>query len=178
LAPASDFFLMNEARIADPPLFEAIVSPHRSLSRRTLVGIVCAMLAASALMSTMMALLGAWPVIGFNCGEMILAVLLFWLNARAARAREVIAIDGRAVRITRVSPGGRRSEVELPSYWTSLALEERAGTVPRLCFVQRGRRVEVGHALGEAEKRDLARVLAEALDRWRNPRFFNPQLEP
>jgi hypothetical protein len=36
--------------------------------------------------------------------------------------------------------------------------------------------VEVGASLGEHEKRDLAEALRDALDRWRHPRFDNPQL--
>ena len=35
---------------------------------------------------------------------------------------------------------------------------------------------EIGRALGEAEKRDLAASLARALHRARNPVFDNPQL--
>ena len=37
-------------------------------------------------------------------------------------------------------------------------------------------RVEIARSLGEDEKRDLADALGEALHRWRNPRFDNPQL--
>jgi hypothetical protein len=34
----------------------------------------------------------------------------------------------------------------------------------------------VGSCLGAAEKRELAAALEDALHRWRNPRFDNPQL--
>jgi hypothetical protein len=36
--------------------------------------------------------------------------------------------------------------------------------------------MEVGAALGEAEKRQLATALLQALERQRNPLFDNPQL--
>jgi uncharacterized membrane protein len=40
----------------------------------------------------------------------------------------------------------------------------------------RGQRIEVGSALGEPEKRDLAEALAAAVHRLKNPVFDNPQL--
>ena len=48
--------------------------------------------------------------------------------------------------------------------------------MPRLLLATRGVQEEVGRALGEEEKRDLARALRAALHRSRNPVFDNPQL--
>jgi uncharacterized membrane protein len=55
-------------------------------------------------------------------------------------------------------------------------LEEVPGRIPRLLLVSRALRCEIGAALGEAEKRDLAGALSTALHRLRNPIFDNPQL--
>jgi uncharacterized membrane protein len=64
----------------------------------------------------------------------------------------------------------------LPSGWLSVSLQERDGRVPRL--VLNGHRIseEIGRALGDREKRDLAGCLSRALHRARNPVFDNPQL--
>jgi uncharacterized membrane protein len=150
-------------------LFEAILRPHRSLSRNALFGIIGAMAGVSLFVTALMYMLGAWPVIGFNGAEMALAITLFWLNARAARAREVIRLAGEALEITRISPNGRMQAVILSPSWARAELEERPGSVPRLLLIARNAHEEIGRQLGEAEKRDLAAAINRALTRWRSP---------
>jgi len=121
-------------------------------------------------------LIGAWPVVVFSVVEVSLAVLLLLSNARQARASEMILLTGRTLRVVRTTAAGRRQERELPSAWLNVTIEEIPGRAPRLVLVAHGVREEVGTALGEAERRDLARALSEALYAVRNPRFNNPQL--
>ncbi len=156
--------------------FEAVIIPHRSLSRvglQWLVGFIC-------LLSTMISLglwfIGAWPVIGFNGAEIALAVVLLRRNARAARASELLLLSDEGLRVVRTDMGGRRAERTLQPAWLRADLEERPGRAPALWLSDRGIRMEVGAELGEAEKRDLAAALASALHRHRNPQFDNPQL--
>ena len=157
-------------------IFRAVVKPHRSLSRRGVLWVIAGMFACSVVVSSMMFLLGAWPVIGFNGADIVLAVFLMWLNMRAARAREIITLSERDLAVTRTDVRGRRENFSFAPYWLNVELEERAGTVPKLLFSTRGRSYEVAKQLGEVEKRDLAAALTRALHRWRNPRFDNPQL--
>ena len=161
----------------DRLIFSAVVKPHRSLSRRGVLLVIAGMLACSAIVSSMMFLLGAWPVIGFNGADILLAVFLFWLNMRAARALEIITLSESNLAVMRTDVHGRREIFSFAPYWLNVVLEERAGTVPRLLFSTRGRSYEVAKQLGEAEKRDLAAALTRALYSWRNPRFENPQLQ-
>lgn len=156
--------------------FEAMIIPHRSLTRsglRWLVGIIC-------LLSTGISLglwfVGAWPVIGFNGVEIALAVFLLRRNARASRASEMLLLSDAGLRIVRTDMGGRRAERTLQSAWLRAGLEERPGRTPALWLSDRGGRMEVGAELGEAEKRDLAAALSAALYRHRHPIFDNPQL--
>ncbi len=157
-------------------LFEAVVKPHRSLSPRALKMVIGLMLCASLIVTLMMFLLGAWPVIGFNGADITLACFLLWLNMRAARARETITLSETALAVTRTDVHGRRVSFAIPSYWLNVVLQERAGTVPKLLLTSRGTSVELAHQLGEAQKRDLAAALIGALHRGRHPRFDNPQL--
>ena len=157
-------------------LFEAMIVRHRSLSRRGLVlvmaaiGVVCvANVAASAL-------LRAWPVTGFAGAELVLAAVLLRMNALGARASELLLLTPEALRLVRTDARGRRQERVLQPTWLAVQMEERPGRVPALWVAAHGVREELGRFLGEAEKRDLARALAEALHRWRNPVFDNPQL--
>ncbi|HEX4173496.1 MAG TPA: DUF2244 domain-containing protein, partial [Acetobacteraceae bacterium] len=71
---------------------------------------------------------------------------------------------------------GRRAERVLQVGWLNTLLEEPPGQVPRLLLVAHGVREEIATSLGEVEKRDLSKALADALHRLRNPRFDNPQL--
>jgi uncharacterized membrane protein len=165
-----------DAQPAETLLFEATVKPHRSLSRKGVFIAIAFMLSCSLCVTSLMFLLGAWPVIGFNGADLALAVFLFWLNIRAARARETITLTESVLAITSMDVHGRRRAVSLPPYWLNVVLEERAGTVPKLLLTARGIRHEVARQLGEAQKRDLAAALTRALHRCRHPSFDNPQL--
>ena len=158
--------------------FEAVIVPHRSLSplgARCLAGAVCVL---SAVVSTWLWVMGAWPVVGFNGAEVALALLLLRFNNRARHTSEVLRLSGESLLIVRTDARGRRSELRLPPFWLRSFLEERPGRTPALWLAAGRRRYEVGTALNEDEKRDLAAALGAALHRLRNPMFDNPQLRP
>ena len=166
-----------DADALHPPLhFEAVVVPHRSLSRRgrwIVAGAICGL---SSVITGGLWYMGAWPVIGFNGAEIGLAIFLLRRNARDDRASEVIRLCGDRLVIRSTDPKGARTERVLDPAWLGVVLRERPGRVPALLLASRGREVEVGATLGEDEKRDLAAALRDALHRWRSPRFDNPQL--
>lgn len=154
-------------------LFEALIVPHRSLSAAGRRWLMLAMAGLCGLVGLRFWFLGAWPVIGF-CGlEGAAAIVLIDLNARRARGRELVMLSADTLRVVRTAPSGKRSETTLSSAWLNVVLEEANGKVPRLLLGVRAQRVEVGAALGEAEKRDLAAALRDALHRARNPVFHH-----
>ncbi len=120
--------------------------------------------------------LGAWPVGGFTGLELGLAAFLFRLNVRSARASELVMLRPDSLHVVRTDPNGVRQAFELSPSWLNVLLQDRPGRVPALLLVSRDMQHEIGRSLGEAEKRDLAAALQDALHRWRNPRFDNPQL--
>jgi uncharacterized membrane protein len=156
--------------------FEAVIVPHRSLSARGMRRLLAVLCLLSGGTAAGFMWLGAWPVGGFAGLELVLAAFLFRLNARAVRESELVMLSDSGVRIVRTDQAGRRRESVLPAAWLSIRLLERAGQVPALTLVSRDISIEIGRALGESEKRDLAQALEAALERWRNPRFDNPQL--
>ena len=160
----------------DRSTFEAVIVPHRSLSPRGLQVLVGAICLLSAGLSVGLYLAGAWPVVAAFGLEVALAVVLVRRHVLGVRACELLLLSETGLRVVRTDARGRRSERFLEPAWLSVALEERPGRVPALWLSNRGRRLEVGAALGEAEKRDLAEALRDALHRWRNPVFDNPQL--
>ncbi len=162
---------------AEATVFEAMITPHRSLSARAGRRVVLALCGASGATAAVFLLLGAWPVTGFCGAEVALASTLLLLHARSARASELVLLGERSLRVVRTDPRGRRAVCELPTAWLKVWLEECRGTTPKLLVAHRDRQVELGRVLGEAEKRDLAAALCQALDRHRNPVFLNSQLQ-
>lgn len=157
-------------------MFEAVIVPHRSLSPRGRAILLCAIAVLCGLTSLRFWLIGAWPVIGFSVLEVGLALWLIQLNARRARASELILLCENALRIVRIDARGRRQEQWLCPAWLNVVVEEAPGRVPRLFLAARNVREEIAVALGETEKRNLAAALGAALHEKRNPTFDNSQL--
>jgi len=158
-------------------LFEAVIVPHRSLTRRGLYCLIAVVSVLSSLITLLCWTLGAWPVVGFNGAEVGLALLLLhWHSESAKHQSEVLLLTESRLLIRRNRRGGRSEEKALPVPWLRVVLEERRGRVPALLLMAHGVREEVARTLGEEKKRDLAAALAAAFDRMRHPRFDNPQL--
>ena len=162
----------------DDLLFEAEITPHRSLSTRGLTLVLGFLGIVSLAVTTLFWALGAWPIAGFNGAEMILAALLLRLHIRSRRTREVLLLTASDMRILRFDETGARTERALPAAWLNVILEERSGRVSALYLATHGRAEEIARVHGEDEKRDLAAALRAALHTLKNPTFDNPQLRP
>ena len=165
-----------DGRLAPVLHFAAVVVPHRSLSPRGLAIVLSILGVVSLSVTTMFWMLGAWPIAGFNGGEMLIAAVLLRSHVRSRRAREVLLLTDQSLRILRFDESGGKEECQLPAAWLAVVLEERPGRVPGLFLASHGRREEVARMLGETEKRDLAGALKAVLHRMRHPVFDNPQL--
>lgn len=156
-------------------IFEAVITPHRSLGPTGLRWLIVALTTPSLLVSAGLWLAGAWPVIGFTGIEVVLAVWLLVRHAAIEGESEVLLLSDGGLHIIR-SRRGRRSEMHVPVRWLRSSIEDRPGRTPALML--RGGRiaVEIATSLGETEKRDLANSLGDALSRQRNPTFDNVQL--
>jgi uncharacterized membrane protein len=157
------------------PVFEALIAPHRSLTRKGVVMVVAAMMVLSAAVSLRCWLLGAWPVVALSLVDVPLMILLLTINLRQARASELIMLNAEEFTVIRTDPAGRRKQVSLPSAWLRVDLDIGRG-VSRVMLSSHGRNCEVGGFLHEAEKLSLFEALSEALRRVKYPRFDNPQL--
>ena len=161
---------------AEHLLFEAVITPHRSLTRRQGVAVALGLSAASVMTGGVLAFLGAWPVLGFSGAEIGLAGLLLVLHGRSARQRERVLLTERALRIERRDARGRLATCAVPTAWLSVHFEERRGTAGRLVLRRRSTEIEIARVLGAGEKRAFGVALGAALERLRSPRFDNPQL--
>ena len=70
---------------AEPTLFSAMLTPHRSLGRHRLSAVMALLGGVSFVAGMVFLLLGAWPVIGFLGLDVLLVYWAFRANYRAAR---------------------------------------------------------------------------------------------
>lgn len=149
------------------PLFEAVLTPHRSLSRAGF-RLLMALAAAVAFGAGMMFLIaGAWPVTGFFGLDVLLIYLAFKASYRSGRLSETVRVTRDRVIVRRVPPSGRPKTWTLPSYWTRVGVDDAEAHHCRVTLNAEGRSVVVGSFLSPEERLDLAEALRRALLRSR-----------
>src|ERR1700681_733790 len=105
---------------AQPELFSALLTPHRSLNRTgflVLMGFVSAVSFAAGLAFLLM---GAWPVLAFFGLDVLAIYWAFRINFRHARATEEIRMTSTELRVRRVSHRGHVVEFVLNPLWVRL----------------------------------------------------------
>jgi uncharacterized membrane protein len=150
--------------IPEPPIFSAVLTPHRSLSPRGFL-IFMAVLGGLSFVAGMVFLLaGAWPVFGFLGLDVLLVYWAFRLNYRAAQAYEQVTVTPSELTVRKVSHRGAISEWTLNPVWVRLHrdVHEEFG-LQRLFLESRGRRLAIAGFLPPQEKESFALALSGAL---------------
>jgi len=149
---------------AEPTIFSAIITPHRSLDRAGFIVLMLVVGGIGFLCGMLFLLIGAWPIFGF-CGlEVLLIYWAFRANFRSARAYEELTVTTSALTVRKVSARGRVHEWTLNPLWVRLEriVHEEFG-IERLFLVSHGRRLSIAGFLGPGEKASFARALSAAL---------------
>jgi uncharacterized membrane protein len=150
---------------AEPVLFDALLTPHRSLSPR---GFAILMSLAALIgfgFGAAFLVMGAWPIFGFCGAEWLLFYICFRLNYRAARLRERVRLTPGLLTVERCDPRGRVQSWSFQPYWLRVELVEPAAKASELALASHGRRLTIGTFLSHPERLDLAEALREALAR-------------
>jgi len=149
---------------AEPTLFSAIITPHRSLSGTGFLAVMALVGGLSFIGGMFFFLLGAWPVIGFLGLDVVLVYWAFRANYRAAAAFEEVTVTPSELRLRRVSHRGEVAEWTLNPLWTKLDREtnEEFGLL-KLFLVSRGRKLPVAGFLSPKERESFAAALSRAL---------------
>lgn len=163
------------AEAAGKPVFDATITPHRSLGQdgfRIVMTLVCL---TSVAASVPFMVLGAWPVAGFFGLDILALFIAFKVNFNAARAFERIVVTPFEVLLRKVSHHGREKIWRSNPAWTRLEREddEDYGLLA-LSLVSRGQRTVVASALSPEEREGFAQALGSALAKARR----GPDLEP
>jgi len=149
---------------AEPTLFSAIITPHRSLSGKGFLLVMALVGGLSFIGGVFFFLLGAWPVLGFLGLDVVLVYWAFRANYRAAAAFEEVTVAPSELRLRRVSHRGEVAEWTLNPVWTRLDREkhEEFGLL-KLFLVSRGRKFPIAGFLSPKERESFAAALSTAL---------------
>ena len=156
---------MNAATV-HPAVFQARLTPHRSLSRRG-VAIVIGCVAAFCLsVGAVFASLGLWPVLGF----MGLDVVVLWWAIRASmrsgRAFEDVRVTSQSVDLRQVTPAGAETRHSFPQFGTRFEVDrhEEIG-ITQMRLANRARTVPFGSFLNPRDRESFAHAFAQAMSR-------------
>ena len=149
---------------AEPAIFSAVITPHRSLGSTGFLILMLAIGGVSFVSGMVFLLLGAWPIFGFLGLDVLLVYVAFRANFRAARAYEEVIVTSSELTLRKINPGGRVRQWTLNPLWVRLEriVHDEFG-IERLFLVTRGRRLSVASCLSPDEKADFAKALSSAL---------------
>lgn len=158
---------------AERAVFDATITPHRSLDRNGFRIVMTLVSLASVASSIPFVVLGAWPVAGFFGLDALALFIAFHANFRHARAFERIVVTPLEVLLRKVSHQGREAVWRSNPAWTKLErqTDEDYGLLG-LNLVSRGRSVAVAGALSPGEREGFADALGAALAKARRGADF------
>ena len=161
--------------LPEPKLFSARLTPHRSLNRTGFVVLMALLSAVSFVAGVAFWMMGAWPVFGFFCLDVLVIYWAFRINFRRANATEDIVVTPSELRVRRVSHRGHVVEWVLNPLWVQFEQKSHAEFgIEKLYLVSRGRRVSIGSFLGANEKASFAKALMAALQAAKRGPTYNP----
>ncbi len=160
---------------AEPTLFSALLTPHRSLNRTSFLILMGFVVVVSFFAGLLFLSMGAWPVFGFFGLDALAIWWAFRVNFRRALAYEEISVTPTTLHVRRVSHLGTVSEWSFNPLWVRLEVEthEEFG-VERLALVSRGRSLTIAGFLGPDEKESFAKALTAGLAAAKRGIDYNP----
>lgn len=146
-----------------PVVFDAVLHPYRSLSRRGFVVLMTAVALVGFAGGVAFVYLGAWPVTGFGVLELGLFYVMFRLNYRSARLFERVCLTRDALTVERHEANGNVEQWRFQTYWLRVAIDDPSAHDSRLTLSSHGRQLTIGSFLTADERADFARTLKTAL---------------
>ncbi|WP_246660426.1 DUF2244 domain-containing protein [Nitratireductor sp. XY-223] len=152
------------ARTNEAPVFEALLTPHRSLGRIGFVVLMCIMTVATIVHGIVFAIAGAWPIFVFLVLDLILVFGAFWLNYRAGRAREIVSVSRTDLSVSKIAPSGRTRNYRFNPFWARfhVARHDEAG-ITGMRITGEGRSTDIGSFLNPDDRESFAEAFSLAL---------------
>ena len=151
-------------RVAEPPsfpgplVFDALITPHRSLTARGFLLVMGAFSSVNVVMAIFWALKGAWPILFFLVFDVVLLAWALRLNYAHARMFERVRIDADCLHVTRQPVRGEAEHWVASPHWARVEHGEEAVRI-----AAGDGAVSVRACLSPPERDDLAVALRKAI---------------
>lgn len=148
----------------DTPVFEALLTPHRSLGRNGFVVLMSIAAVVTIAHGVVFAMAGAWPVAGFFGIDLLLLGGAFGLNYRAARAREIVSVSRTRLSISKIAPSGRTRDYRFNPFWARFRVSRHDEIgITRMNISGGGRSTDIGGFLNPDDRESFAKAFSGAL---------------
>lgn len=158
---------MTVAAKDDSPLFDAVLTPHRSLSPLGFWLLMGGVTLVSFVAGLAFVLEGAWPVVGFFGLDVALVYFAFRASYKSADLYETVRLTRRELAIQRVLPSGQVRSWSFQPYWLRVHIDEPPAPGSQLTLSSHGRSLVIGSFLSPGERVEFARALRTALSQAR-----------
>ncbi|WP_307233092.1 DUF2244 domain-containing protein [Pararhizobium capsulatum] len=154
----------GEIAIPEKPVFEAELTPYRSLGIKGFKVFFLIAGLMSLVHIFVFVVIGAWPVVFFFGLDYLLLFGAFWLNYRAARAREEVSVSRTDVRVRKFTPTGHMTEHNFNPFWTRFNISRHSEIgIVSMQVADRRRVTDVGMFLNRDDRESFAKAFSGAL---------------
>ncbi len=148
----------------DTPIFEALLTPYRSLGQTGFRVLMGAMISCWLFVSMVFVSIGAWPIIGFFGLDVLAIYLAFRWNYRAARAREEISVSRAALHIRKYEASGTMTTHLFNPFWTRFNITRKPDIgITTMRVESRENSVLIGSFLNPDDRENFATAFGKAL---------------
>ena len=150
--------------INSEPIFNAVLTPYRSLGRTGFKILVAITLAVTLFNVIFFLVADALPVAMFFGLDVALLYGAFYLNYRSARAREEVLISRTELEIRKVAPSGRARVSRYNPFWAKFQVDRHQEYgITSMAVTGEGRRTVFGSFLNPDDRESFARAFTSAL---------------
>jgi uncharacterized membrane protein len=154
-----------------PPLYmDAVITPHRSLSRRGFGWMLGVLIAFNLAIGALFVSLKAFPVPIFLGLDVLGVVLAFRANYRSGGQSERVQVSAQEVRVLHQIGARARTVWTSPTAFTRVVVEASGEHEARVRLSLSGRAMTIGAALSPGEREGLAAALESAIGKARAER--------
>lgn len=153
----------------DDTLFDAVLSPHRSLGPRGFLILMGCIAGISFTIGMVFLVAGAWPILGFFGLDVALIYWAFRASYRSGRARERLHLTRDELRVERIDAKGNIRRWTFQPYWLKVEIDDPPEHTSQLVLRSHGRFLTVGAFLSPPERGEVAEALRRALAECRKP---------
>lgn len=154
----------DTSTINSEPIFNAVLTPYRSLGRTGFIILVAITLVITLFNVIFFLVADALPVAMFFGIDVALLYGAFYLNYRSARAREEVSISRTELAIRKVAPSGKARVISYNPFWAKFQVDRHHEFgITGMAVTGEGRRTVLGSFLNPDDRESFASAFTAAL---------------